>query len=371
MLRDDSPLVVRLSDGIEIGDARNPLVYLPGVSSVAVDGETRDFLEWLAQRPEARFSSLDAETVDSLRALSVHGIIKIVSDPSVENVGSLYRPELTDLSIRKSFPLLEALIGQIASWMSRLLSLPAILIGTALLVLEFGLWTSGAFARLVMNGWLENPIVTFAGIVILQTVGLIVHEAAHYGVATRHGARPKMGIGVYLTGPVAYTDLSCLDARPKKVRIAADLAGLGADGAVGVVATIAALGMNSPVLSAICFAFVSTSVGSAQPLLKGDAYWLMRDLFDGREMTFTWSRPIALARCALSKGREGRLAKALIVLYAAAIAWVGVSAPAWLGVVSETLRDSQPGQLVVPVTVSAIFILAAALGTVLSKANRR
>lgn len=116
-------------------------------------------------------------------------------------------------------------------------------------------------------------------------VSIVIHEAGH-ALTTKHYGRevPRVGVGWYWFGPMAWVDTSDMWLEGRWPRIAVSLAGPYAELALGSVAALAAWLAPDPVLSAALWQFALLSYVSVlvnfDPLMEFDGYYVLIDLLD-------------------------------------------------------------------------------------------
>jgi putative peptide zinc metalloprotease protein len=126
-------------------------------------------------------------------------------------------------------------------------------------------------------------------------VALLVHEVGH-AFTTKHFGRevPRVGIGWYWFGPVAYVDTSDMWLEGRWPRIAVSLAGPYTNLVIGSLASIAAWFVPNAVLSAVLWEFALLSylgvLLNLNPLMEFDGYYVLSDLLEKPNL-----RPRALA----------------------------------------------------------------------------
>jgi putative peptide zinc metalloprotease protein len=126
-------------------------------------------------------------------------------------------------------------------------------------------------------------------------VALLVHEAGH-AFTTKHFGRevPRVGIGWYWFGPVAYVDTSDMWLEGRWPRIAVSLAGPYTNLVIGSFASIAAWFVPNAVFSAVLWEFALLSylgvLLNLNPLMEFDGYYVLIDLLEMPNL-----RPRALA----------------------------------------------------------------------------
>jgi putative peptide zinc metalloprotease protein len=126
-------------------------------------------------------------------------------------------------------------------------------------------------------------------------VALLVHEAGH-AFTTKHFGRevPRVGIGWYWFGPVAYVDTSDMWLEGRWPRIAVSLAGPYTNLVIGSLASIAAWFVPNAVLSAVLWEFALLSylgvLLNLNPLMEFDGYYVLSDFLEKPNL-----RPRALA----------------------------------------------------------------------------
>lgn len=116
-------------------------------------------------------------------------------------------------------------------------------------------------------------------------VSIVVHEAGH-ALTTKHYGRevPRVGVGWYWFGPMAWVDTSDMWLEGRWPRIAVSLGGPYAELALGSAAALAAWFTPDPVLSAALWQFALLSYISVlvnfDPLMEFDGYYVLIDLLD-------------------------------------------------------------------------------------------
>jgi putative peptide zinc metalloprotease protein len=126
-------------------------------------------------------------------------------------------------------------------------------------------------------------------------LAIVIHEAGH-AFTTKHYGRevPRVGIGWYWFGPVAYVDTSDMWLEGRWPRIAVSIAGPYANLVLGGLAALVAWFVPSAVLSAALWEFALLSylavVLNFNPLMEFDGYYVLSDLVDKPNL-----RPRALA----------------------------------------------------------------------------
>jgi len=266
-----------------------------------------------------------------------------------ENTGStrsdVYRPHLADLVAKRPSRPLTVLVF----WMARVLrpgvTLPGVCVGlVALLLSAIASLTTISISQ-VVQFWIDSPVLAISIIPLAFFVRLLVHEAGHYAVALDVGVRPKVGAGVYITGPVLYVDLSALDPLPLRTRLRADAAGLALDGLLLAGITATALLCDLSVTAATAVAAVQLELtlavlASLNPIEKSDLNWALRDMMGARHVTTSWPEFGALLRTARDRtdapaSRFASLLLGVLVLYLVLGVWVGAG---WL----TDIRSSPP-----------------------------
>jgi len=144
-------------------------------------------------------------------------------------------------------------------------------------------------------------------------LALLLHEAGHAFTVKAFGRHiPRIGIGWYWFGPIAFVDTSDMWLAGKWPRIAVSLAGPYVNLVMAGVATAVALSTNRLRLIAllcqfilICYVMV---VANLNPLMEYDGYFILMDLLErpnlrsrclrwlGEEMPRSWRRPGELRR---------------------------------------------------------------------------
>jgi putative peptide zinc metalloprotease protein len=126
-------------------------------------------------------------------------------------------------------------------------------------------------------------------------LAIVVHEAGHAFTTKRYGREvPRVGVGWYWFGPVAYVDTSDMWLEGRWPRIAVSIAGPYANLVLGGLASIAAWFVPSAVLSAALWEFALLSYLAVllnfNPLMEFDGYYVLSDLLERPNL-----RPRALA----------------------------------------------------------------------------
>ena len=126
-------------------------------------------------------------------------------------------------------------------------------------------------------------------------VAIVIHEAGH-AFTTKHFGRevPRVGVGWYWFGPIAYVDTSDMWLAGRKERVLVSLAGPYADLVTGGLAAIVAWLVPNAVVSAALWQFALISyIGvlvNLNPLMEFDGYFVLSDLLERPNL-----RPRALA----------------------------------------------------------------------------
>ncbi|MGO4858938.1 hypothetical protein [Arthrobacter sp. 2MCAF14] len=320
-----------------------------------VDIETHQFL-LRSINGNLTDAGVDVETSASLEKLRSVGILQGGTHLQQHKGDANYSADFTDLTARHNSKLLRAVVRVVGQRLSPVLPPPVVALGVVLLLLEFILWVATASVSAVAGALLDTPLLLFSLVFVLQAVQLVLHEAGHYAIAWRAGYDPDVGVGLYFTGPVAYVDLSPLDVASKKVRLTADMAGLSIDGYFVAAVTVAYWITGLPVLAATSVILASVSMASFEPAAKSDGYWALRDLFNGRATSATWSRPRQLMRAAWRRDDGGRFARALLAVYGL-FAVIGLcAAPRWISGVAAKIAAADWVELLFPALVSVVFV---------------
>ena len=116
-------------------------------------------------------------------------------------------------------------------------------------------------------------------------LAIVIHEAGH-AFTTKHFGRevPRVGVGWYWFGPVAYVDTSDMWLEGRWPRIAVSVAGPYANLVLGGFAALVAWFVPNAVLSAALWEFALLSyiavVLNFNPLMEFDGYYVLSDLLE-------------------------------------------------------------------------------------------
>jgi putative peptide zinc metalloprotease protein len=126
-------------------------------------------------------------------------------------------------------------------------------------------------------------------------VAILIHEAGHAFTTKAFGREvPRVGVGWYWFGPIAYVDTSDMWLSGRWPRIAVSLAGPYADLVTGGLAALVAWFVPDTVLAAALWQFALVSyIGvlvNLNPLMEFDGYYVLIDLLERPNL-----RPRALA----------------------------------------------------------------------------
>ena len=116
-------------------------------------------------------------------------------------------------------------------------------------------------------------------------VAIVIHEAGH-AFTTKHFGRevPRVGVGWYWFGPIAYVDTSDMWLAGRKERVLVSLAGPYADLVTGGLAAIVAWLVPNAVVSAALWQFALISyigvLANLNPLMEFDGYFVLIDLLE-------------------------------------------------------------------------------------------
>ena len=120
----------------------------------------------------------------------------------------------------------------------------------------------------------------FLQIILLLTLGSLIHEFGHASAAARYGCEKlNIGLGVYLYFVVFYTELSEAWALPRRHRAIIDLGGFYFQSLYLGVLSVLGMATGSPIY---LYAFLLTEAALAtclNPFFRMDGYWLLSDLF--------------------------------------------------------------------------------------------
>ncbi|WP_454698271.1 hypothetical protein [Arthrobacter humicola] len=345
-------------------------MYVPGQGSYVVDTETHTFLTRVRDGASPAIGG-NHETVASVSELQRLGILERVEGPQPATAAKgHYVAEFTDLVARRESKLLRRVISTVGIVLGPILRPFVVLIGASMLLLEFIFWLTMAPVAVVATAWLDTPVILLVVLILAQAVRLLLHESGHYAVAWRSGFQPKVGVGLYFTGPVAYVDLTPLDVADKKTRLSVDLAGLAVDGFFVAMFTAAYWVTQLPVLAAVSVMLSSVSMASMHPTVKSDGYWAMRDLLDGRALSSTWASPRKLFRASRASDSAGRFARYLLAAYIVSLIWSVSVAPRWIAGILASVAESSWDRLLLPALVCFIFLVVAVVAAAKTKSHR-
>jgi putative peptide zinc metalloprotease protein len=116
-------------------------------------------------------------------------------------------------------------------------------------------------------------------------VAIVIHEAGH-AFTTKHFGRevPRVGVGWYWFGPIAYVDTSDMWLAGRRERVLVSLAGPYADLVTGGFAALVAWLVPDAVVSAALWQFALVSyigvLANLNPLMEFDGYYVLSDLLD-------------------------------------------------------------------------------------------
>lgn len=144
-------------------------------------------------------------------------------------------------------------------------------------------------------------------------LAIVVHEAGHAFTVKAFGREvPRMGVGWYWFGPVAFVDTSDMWLAGRWPRIAVSLAGPYANMILAGVAALVAPWMSLPEIAAALWQFALVSyvlvLVNLCPLLEYDGYYVLMDLLERpnlRRHALTWigrNLPRALRRPGVLRG---------------------------------------------------------------------
>lgn len=126
-------------------------------------------------------------------------------------------------------------------------------------------------------------------------LAIVLHESGH-AFTTKHFGRnvPRVGVGWYWFGPIAYVDTSDMWLERRRPRIAVSLAGPYTDLVTGSATALAAWLVPGDVASVVLWQFALISyidvLFNLDPLMEFDGYYVLIDLLDKPNL-----RPDALA----------------------------------------------------------------------------
>lgn len=366
-------LRVRLAEGVAIGEPGNPTVYVPDRGTFILDDTTHTYLLKLAPSDGPRaIASQDRKTIASLARLSNAGIIEAEGLEHPPAPQSAYSKTLADLQVKKTSRLLTAILRGIASAMSWGMTAFVASVLTLVMVGASLAWLVDGPAELVARTWITSPIVCLAAVAAAQSIRLILHEAGHLAAAKRAGVRASAGVGIYITGPVMYVDLSALDTQSLRRRLAGDLGGTAVDGAILATLLGSFLVAQNGVMACVLASLSGAALASLHPMTKSDGYWALRDLFNARALPATWASPKSLWRAARPRSPLARgsvlFSRVLIAIYLAFGLTTIAVAPRWGLAFWKAIQDADAVSLLLAGGTAGVYLMAAAYGVV---RNRR
>ena len=277
-------------------------------------------------------------TTAARRILEWHTSIRGVDAP----IGRLYRSGVRLLYTR---------VGQTVLALIALAGLVAFVLGVG--ELGTAIEESGA------GGWL---LLFWIPATLIQ---IFIHEAGH-AFTTKHFGQevPRVGVGWYWFGPIAYADTSDMWLAGRRERVIVSLAGPYADLITGGLAAIVAWLVPSPVLSAALWQFALVSyIGvlmNLNPLMEFDGYYVLSDLLDKPNL-----RPRALAWLgtglipALRDPTKLRGHRLELLYGLSSVLYIAVEIVLTLVLYRLILQDWLSGLLTASVAAALVWVLAA------------
>jgi len=198
-------------------------------------------------------------------------------------------------------------------------------------------------------------------------LAIAIHEAGH-AFTTKHFGRevPRVGVGWYWFGPIAYVDTSDMWLAGRRERIAVSLAGPYADLVTGGLAALVAWFVPDAVLSAALWQFALVSyIGvlvNLNPLMEFDGYYILSDLLDRpnlRPKALAWLGHELLPALRTPGGLKGHRLELLYGL--ASVLFIAFSAALTVVLYRLILQDWLSGLLNGTVAAGLAWALAAAV----------
>jgi putative peptide zinc metalloprotease protein len=198
-------------------------------------------------------------------------------------------------------------------------------------------------------------------------LAIAIHEAGH-AFTTKHFGRevPRVGVGWYWFGPIAYVDTSDMWLAGRRERIAVSLAGPYADLVTGGLAALVAWFVPDAVLSAALWQFALVSyIGvfvNLNPLMEFDGYYILSDLLDRpnlRPKALAWLGHELLPALRTPGGLKGHRLELLYGL--ASVLFIAFSAALTVVLYRLILQDWLSGLLNGTVAAGVAWALAAAV----------
>jgi hypothetical protein len=146
---------------------------------------------------------------------------------------------------------------------------------------------------------------------------VVTHELGHASAILKGGGRPgKIGIGMYLTWPVMWADVSASWSLPRRARMLVDVGGMYVQLTVtGVLAWVYFVTQWQVVCLAVCMSLCSLSL-NVNVFMRFDGYWLLVDAFEVPKIgQAAWSAFCSLPRRGVAAEVGGRTRRGLLALY--------------------------------------------------------
>jgi putative peptide zinc metalloprotease protein len=198
-------------------------------------------------------------------------------------------------------------------------------------------------------------------------VALLVHEAGH-AFTTKHFGRevPRVGIGWYWFGPVAYVDTSDMWLEGRWPRIAVSIAGPYTNLVIGSLASIVAWFVPNALFSAVLWEFALLSylgvLLNLNPLMEFDGYYVLSDLLEKpnlRPRALSWLGRDLIPALRTSGGLKGHRLELFYGL--ASVLYVALMAVLTLVLYRLVVQGWMEGILPEVVAAALAWVLAAAV----------
>jgi Zn-dependent protease len=126
---------------------------------------------------------------------------------------------------------------------------------------------------------LHLTVMQFALLWIAMTLTTMIHEFGHFAVAAHYGVRTRsLGIALFYLQPAAYADVTEAWIKPKNVRIAVALGGIGFQSIPVAIGAILWAFTSAPLLGLYCVANLVMILFNLIPFARLDGYFILSHL---------------------------------------------------------------------------------------------